>query len=285
LQELLPAVAPGDAIPRVIHQVYFTKQLPPEIRDNVDKLRSLNPGWEYKLYDDDHMAQFISSRYGSRVLGYYSRINKRYGASRADVFRYLLIYQEGGVYLDIKSSLQKPLDEVIRVDDVYLLSRWRNAIGERYAGWGMHNALRRHGGQELQQWHIIAAPGHPFSRAVITHVMQNIDDYNPLFQSTGKGGVIRVTGPIAYTRSIMPLLHLHRHRMVDSEKDLGLVYSIYDSTNTGSHKRIFKTHYTELREPVTKLKGPRKLLWHAVGPLQNAFRRVRNAVYAVRRGR
>ncbi len=249
---------------------------------NVDKIRALNPGWDYRFYDDDDMAEYVGANYGETVLDSYVRINKKYGASRADFFRYLVMYKEGGVYLDIKSSLEKPLDAVLRPDDVYLLSRWRNSVGELYEGWGMHDQLREYGGHEFQQWHIIAAPGHPFLHAVIEKVLDNIDRYNPLLHDTGKGGVLRVTGPIAYTQSITPLLQRQKYRLVDSQGDLGLTYSIFGASSTLAHKSIFRFHYTELQEPVTRLDGPKKLLWLAFGPIKtHLVRPLRNLAFAV----
>lgn len=280
--ESVAEFAAGTAIPKIIHQVYFSRQLPPIVQANVDKIRALNPGWEYRFYDDDDMAEYVGANYGEAMLACYSRINRKYGASRADFFRYLLMYREGGVYLDIKSSLERPLDEVLRPDDVYLLSRWRNSIGELYEGWGMHNQLREFGGHEFQQWHIIAAPGHPFLRAVINRVMGNIARYNPLLHDTGKGGVLRVTGPIAYTQSITPLLQTYKYRLVDSQGDLGLIYSIFGTTSNLAHKSIFRFHYTELQEPVTSLSGTTRLLWVAFGPIKNHLvRPLRNIAFAV----
>jgi hypothetical protein len=267
--ELIPTFAPGASIPRIIHQVYVSRNLPPILQANVEKIRELNPEWEYRFYDDDDMVAFIDSVYGKRVLAYYNRINRKYGASRADLFRYLLTFKVGGIYLDIKASLTRPLDPVLRSDDVYLLSRWRNAAGELYEGWGMHNRLKNIGGNEFQQWHIIAAPGHPFLRAVIEKVLRNIDDYNPVLHGTGKAGVLRVTGPIAYTQSIAPLLHQHRHRLVDAHDELGLIYSIFGADNKRAHKSVFAFHYTALNEPVTSLSGAKGLLWRICGPFQN----------------
>jgi inositol phosphorylceramide mannosyltransferase catalytic subunit len=265
----IPLVAAGTSIPKIIHQVYISRALPPVLQANVDRIRALNPGWEYRFYDDGEMVDFIASAYGERALAYYNRINRKYGASRADFFRYLLLYKVGGIYLDIKSSLEKPLDHVLRPDDMYLLSRWRNVAGGGFEGWGLHDQLKSIGGEEFQQWHIIAAPGHPFLRAVIERVMRNIDVYNPVFHGTGKQGVLRVTGPIAYTQSIVPLLDRHRHRLVDSQDDLGLVYSIFGADNKRAHKSVFTFHYTALNEPVTSLTGIRKFIWHMCGPVQN----------------
>jgi len=162
--DIVPVFAAGTAIPKVIHQTYpdAHRNLPSILEQNVRKITALNPGWEHRLYDDNDIASFIESTYGARVLDYYDRLNEKYGAARADLFRYLLLYRHGGVYLDIKASLERPLDSVLHPEDVYLLSRWRNRKGEQYEGWGIHSRLRQIGRQEFQQWHIIAAPGHPF---------------------------------------------------------------------------------------------------------------------------
>jgi hypothetical protein len=261
--------AVASSIPKIIHQVFFPGAPPPVILDNICKIRSLNPGWDYRLYDAPDMASFIRTNYGAGMLSAYHRINQKYGASRADFFRYLLMYKLGGVYLDVKSSIGRPLDEILRKEDTYLLSRWRNGEGEAFEGWGKHAELKQMGGNEFQQWHIIAAPGHPYLQAVIEKVLHNIDTYNPILHDTGINGVLRMTGPIAYTQAITPLLHLNRHRLVDSQEDLGFNYSIFGAPGDRAHKAIFKFHYTELNEPVAELAGTRKLLWTLFGPIQN----------------
>ena len=261
--EILPVFPAGAGIPKIIHQIYFNvdQKLPSILEENVQRIMALNPGWEHRLYDEGDIIDFIASTYGRRVLDYYSRINEKYGASRADLFRYLMMYKHGGVYLDVKASLERPLDSVLLTDDVYLLSRWRNAKGEQFEGWGIHKPLREIGGQEFQQWHIIAAPGHPFLRAVIERVLHNIDSYNPAWHQTGKGGVLWLTGPVAYTLAITPLLHQHRHRLIGSHDELGLIYSIFSSTTDEAHKSLFKYHYSELTDPVVDVSGAKRLLW------------------------
>ena len=96
--------------------------LPHEIEQNIAHLRQSNPEYEYHLFDDEEIRAFILEHYGEVIWGYYQRIAPPYGAARADFFRYLLMYQLGGVYLDIKSSLDRPLREVLRDDDQFLLT-------------------------------------------------------------------------------------------------------------------------------------------------------------------
>ena len=252
----LPDVAPGRAVPRILHHVYLnggrSSSMPEPLRRNVEELATRNPGWEHRLYGDVAVERFIGEHYGAAMLDRYRRIDPDYGAARADLFRYLALYRHGGVYLDVKSRFTRPIDEVIRGDDVYVLSRWRNGPGEVHAGWGRHAELAHLPGGELQQWHVIAAPGHPFLRAVIERVVDGIEHYSARRTGVGGLGVFRLTGPIAYTLAIEPLIDRHPCRIVPDESALSLEYSVLPQSG---HQRLFPRHYTTNTAPVVRRPG------------------------------
>jgi mannosyltransferase OCH1-like enzyme len=266
----LPAWPASDGIPRIIHQTFHTRRLPPELEDSLRAIRRANPDWSHRFYDDAEIRRFIDERYGPAALDYFDAINPSYRAARADLFRYLVIYAEGGVYLDAKSQPTRPLSEVIRPDDRYLISQWDNGPDGAYPGWGLHPELARTPGGEFQQWYIAAAAGHPFLRAVLERVLGNLRTYNPGLHGVGQRGVLRVTGPIAYTRAIQPLLERHPHRVVDSRADLGFAYSIYGKEG---HKQVFGGHYSELREPITPVGATTR----AAGSVIASLKRIRRA--------
>ncbi|HEY1214910.1 MAG TPA: glycosyltransferase [Bryobacteraceae bacterium] len=247
-------------MPRILHQTYHSRELPAPLKAAVDRTRAANPDWRYCFYSDADILDYIRTEYGTQILADYLRIEPLYGAARADLFRYLLMYRTGGVYLDIKSAATRSLDEVLRPEDVYVLSQWH---GERFAGMGMgiHRALRGIAGTEYQQWHIVAAPGHPFLKNVIEYVLRNLRIYNPGIHGVGKTGVLSVTGPIAYTLAIHPLLKLHPHRFADSAADLGFDYNVVmTGRNSSAHRSLFRAHYAELKRPVV-----------TVGPLSHLY--------------
>ena len=249
----LPNVEAGVSVPRIIHQTFSSKQLPRDLSKNVANLRALNSEWEYRFYDDAVIAEFVEARYGRKVLELYNRINPHYGAARADLFRYLLLYQFGGVYLDIKSITRRPLRLSVQEDDCYVLSHWSNRPHGPRAGYGMHPELGAKG--EFQQWHIIAAAGHPFLRRVIARVLRNIEEYVPYLDGVARRGILRVTGPVAYTLAINQILDRHPHRIVDLEGGLGLLYSLYPGDQ--QHYSLFTEHYTASTAPVISLTGAR----------------------------
>lgn len=271
---LIPHFRMGRNIPKLIHQTYKSRDLPPEIVRNIATLRMLNPGWTYNFYDGDECIAFIRNEYGQEVLDYYLRIGKDYGAARADLFRYLALYRLGGVYLDMKSGARRPFDEVLAPDDSYLLSQWHNEDGTSFAGWGVHPDLKNLPGGEFQQWFIISRPGHPFLRAVIENVLSNIDRYIPGLHRTGAHAVFRVTGPIAYSLAIVPLLPTAPHRIVDGEKELGLIYNIFSHLGPQGHKQVFKSHYAELKTSLIKVgrvKGAIFAVYKAIARLYKAL--------------
>jgi len=254
--ERVPVFPAGEAIPRVIHQIgmrpaFQKQQLPPRLQENVEQLRALNPEWEYRFWDDDAIAAFIQENYSAQVWRLYQRIDPRYGASRADMFRYLLMYKAGGVYLDIKSGAKLPFDSVIQPDDRFILSQWNTSDGKHH-NWGMQHDVRNVLGGEYQQWHIMCAPGHPFMKAVVEAVLANISAYDPYLHGTGKPGVLRLTGPSAYTLAIERIRSLHQHRRVEGHDRLGLEYNILSSANQ-SHVPLFKGHYSLQTAPIVRL--------------------------------
>lgn len=242
----------AETIPRFIHQTYYTAQLPDDLSENVNHLKTLNPRWQYIFWDDTSIACFIREHYGNKLLRIFNRINPEYGAARADLFRYLVLYRLGGVYLDIKSAADIPLDEVISPDDSYIISQWRNGVGEPYEGWGLHSDLEGIPRGEYQQWYLVAAAGHPLLRAVIERVILNLQSYRYDKVGAGRLGVLRLTGPIAYTKAIHPLLSTQPHRIVKDQTELGIRYSIFERDGRQYHRQIFKNHYAAIKTPIVR---------------------------------
>lgn len=262
-EEMLPRF-PYDAdapISKEIHQTYHKQELPKELEENVAKLKAQNPEYEYELWDDADIEDFICTYYGVRVLGYYRRIAEDYGAARADFFRYLLIYCRGGVYLDIKSSLDVPLSQVLSEQDRAVLAHWDNGSGALHEGFGKtHCKIEGLDRGEYIQWMLMYQPAHPFLREVIIDILMAIDTYNPFVHGIAQAGIVRLTGPVRYTEVIYRMIKqnptLYKYRLSD-EVELGMCYSIYERLDNGvTHKDVIKKNYNSLLEPIVHSSNP-----------------------------
>ena len=235
------------SIPKIIHQTYKSHELPPSIRPIVDELKQKNPDWEYRFYDDDAVLEYIKAHDDGRILDAYHRINPVYGAAKADLFRYLVLYHEGGVYLDIKSTCIHPLDSVIKPNDSYIVTQWQNEIGQIDENTGKFRCLTDELGikdGEYQQWFIICEKHSPIMKHVLDTIVDNILNYRAWhygFHSYGKRGVLFVTGPVAYTRAVHQVEHLYPIRFERFDKDIGFVYSALESNI--AHTKVLKGHY------------------------------------------
>lgn len=240
-------------IPRIIHQTYFTNDIPLEIQDIIIRLRVNNPNWEYRFYNDNDVLNYIKNNFSDDILCTYLKINKKYGAARADFFRYLVIYKEGGVYLDIKSTCIYALDDIINENDEFILCHWQNDVGMKSQFAGIHEELKNIPYGEFQQWHIIAKSGSPFLEKVIEVVVNNINSYNPWIHNIGKRAVLRVTGPIAYTKAIYPLLNCYSYTWYRYDSDIGLTYS--ELKHDFKHIEIMGRHYSLYLESLVYFNG------------------------------
>jgi mannosyltransferase OCH1-like enzyme len=254
----------GLNIPKVVHQTYYTKLLPFEIEANINKMKTDNPDWEFRLYDDQDIEKYISKHFPN-LLKFYKKIDLAYGAARADFFRYLVIYKEGGVYLDIKSGTSLQLNKILKNGDKYLLSNWPRHYPKIMLG--QHRGISNPIG-EYQQWYIISVKGHPFLEQVINNVCNNIVNYNPFLHDFGSWGVFNLTGPIAYSEAIFPIINNYEHTLYKDHLAIGLEYIAISTTNTqAGHQAIFKkTHYSKLIKPVVKQNFFYSLLFTVLRP-------------------
>jgi hypothetical protein len=236
-----PVPAQPPFIPRILWQTTRDRtQIRPELAACIAKLQDTNPTWEHRLFDDARQLEFLQAVCSERFLRAYARIQPRYGAARADLFRYVAVYLHGGAYLDLKSGTTRPLETILRPDDRFILSQWDNGPDGMFPGVGTRKTLRDISGGEYEQWFVIAQPGHPFLAAVLERVLDNVDHYTPFRFGHGGKGVLEVMGPNAYTRAIHALRDHHPHRKICAWEE-GLRYTMFDDLK--AHQALDGGHY------------------------------------------
>lgn len=87
-------------IPYKIFQTWETKDHPPGMRDSIQSIKDDNPEFEYFFFDDNDRREYIQTHFPSDVLEAYDTLIP--GAFRADLWRYCVLYKEGGIYMDVK---------------------------------------------------------------------------------------------------------------------------------------------------------------------------------------
>jgi mannosyltransferase OCH1-like enzyme len=229
-------------IPRNIIQTVPDKTaIGVEMKENMLKIQRMNPNWKYYLFDDEEILSFIKSNY-PELLPSYLKINPAYGPARADFFRYLIVFHIGGVYLDSKSGIIKPLDDILLPSDTFVFQLSPHHVHP--------DDIKYFNGKEINQWVIVSTAGNPIIKNVIDTMIKNINDPGNI-NETGKLGVLRLTGPIMYTNSIVPLLtQFATRRTTPDSTTLGGF--VYDNMTKSDYKTSYSTkaHYSTLKIPV-----------------------------------
>ncbi len=95
-------------IPKKIFQTFETKDVPFGMSKALISWQAKNPTWEYKFFDKEDRVNFIKKNFDKEVLEAYKTLIP--GAFKADLWRYCILYIEGGVYVDADTICETPLD-------------------------------------------------------------------------------------------------------------------------------------------------------------------------------
>lgn len=109
------AIPVSNIIPKKLLQTYISKEkVPQKVFDNIQQFAS---DYEYTFFSNKEQYEFIKDNYDSSILDAYNNLQNL--AHKSDVFRYCYLYKYGGVYLDIKIELIKPLNQIFNNNYVY----------------------------------------------------------------------------------------------------------------------------------------------------------------------
>src|SRR5579862_6272363 len=98
------------AIPRTLHQLWKTADVPTRFTMLRETWRKRNPQWEIRLWTDADLDQLVESRYPD-LLGLFRGYKEP--ICRADLGRYLVLETFGGVYADLDCECLRPLDPLL----------------------------------------------------------------------------------------------------------------------------------------------------------------------------
>ena len=75
-----------------------------------ENIRKYAPNYTHIVYDDSDCVKFLERNFEKSVLEKFYSLEL--GAHKADLVRYCLLYVYGGVYMDIKTELIRPISDV-----------------------------------------------------------------------------------------------------------------------------------------------------------------------------
>jgi hypothetical protein len=95
-------------IPKKIHYVWFSREMPPETQNYIN-------GWKRKMPDYEIICWDAGNFDVSKFKWVEQAVNHKKWAFATDFMRFWIIYNCGGIYLDADVEVVKPFDEFLRL--------------------------------------------------------------------------------------------------------------------------------------------------------------------------
>ena len=168
-------------IPKKIFQSWKSKDLNDTMKKVVQKIKDMNPDYEYHFFDDNDCRKYLLDNYGENYANAFDVLKP--GAFKCDFWRYAVLYKEGGVYLDLDMTPEVPFDDFISPSDRFVSVVDRKIVGLFPCA--------------IYQAFIAAEPGHPILKYALDICFVNIATRRfDLFET------LSVTGPVSFLESI-----------------------------------------------------------------------------------
>ncbi len=150
-------------IPNHMYLMWHTSELPYYMNQNYQTLQKKNPDIHFHLYNIDQCREFIEKNFSKETLYAFDKL-KPY-AYKSDLWRYCILYKNGGIYMDIKFT---PIDENFKfsslLDKEYFCIDWSDKTkGDKidYSE-GITNGF------------IVSKPNNPIFKKCIDQIIDNV---------------------------------------------------------------------------------------------------------------
>jgi hypothetical protein len=172
-------------IPHIIHQTWKGVDVPISMRKYIESWRKYHPHWEYWFWRDEDISEFVKSKYHWFIDTYNSYSMP---IMKADVFRYLVLHEFGGVYADLDMECLRPLDDFVATRSCILSQE------------PLEHAVLIYGRERLACNALMACkPKHPFFKWLI-HELPKIKARHS--QRNDSRNVMSMSGPIMLETSL-----------------------------------------------------------------------------------
>ena len=191
--------AQASAIPSRCFQTAEIRQFGRSHHATLLELRERNPELKFLLFDASRRDAYMAEHWHDHPIGNLYR-RARFGAMRADIFRYCIVFDQGGFYLDINKLLLLPLQTFVQEGNHGLISyesNWCQLPAPPVAA----NRLL-HPDRYIVQWCFGFSAGHELLRQMINNICLHAPNYEGKSLENPGEAIRSLTGPGLFTKTV-----------------------------------------------------------------------------------
>ena len=199
-------------IPNRVYQTWKSRWLDPPHAAMLTAFRKANPQFGFHFFDDDGLAGYMDGHWGDHpICDIFHRT--RIAAAKADIWRYCILHERGGVYLDIDSTLRFALDllpkgvaEVVSFEKNPLRGQLDPAEYPADA-WFIEREPEMtsrlpHADRVVLNWCLLFAPAHPILADAIAQIVAHAESFRGKTHPDMLKAITHFSGPLVLTRAV-----------------------------------------------------------------------------------
>jgi mannosyltransferase OCH1-like enzyme len=179
-------------IPNNVYQTWQIDRVGQTHLSELARFRAQNREYSFHFFDQRQMNEYMETYFKrDEILNVYRRA--KYGPLKADIWRYCILWERGGVYFDINKMPGIPLAQLIDKADLAIISFERNPSPSRCSPSVASQLLFPH--NNVLNWGLMFAKGHPFLRLVIDGIVEKASTFAGREVSSVKSSILALSGP------------------------------------------------------------------------------------------
>ena len=111
-------------IPKNIYRAWQTQTFHKKVEKRIKKTIRINKEYSHVIFTEPQRDDFVYANFEGSITEAYQQLNNV--VAKVDLWRYLIIYKHGGVYLDMDASIERPISTFISDDDQAVISAETN---------------------------------------------------------------------------------------------------------------------------------------------------------------
>eukprot|EP01084_Bolivina_argentea_P111110 198348_1 len=233
----------NERIPFTVWQTWKNRNILKNNHLSAQIKKFQNSGFEYKFINNSKQQELFTNPkltnineykiFNGNITKAYLMINPLNGASRADLWRYYVLWKFGGVYLDVDSGCSRLQTQVI-MNTIHTYSKNASNMSLPFgiiAPEGNKMPLNRFDDNKIKNyytkkflilnWCLMFSPKHPFLEEVIRRITERILNHNlPQKNLNPHDFTVEMTGPAIWSRTVYDVIHnAHKYKTFEYHID------------------------------------------------------------------
>ena len=181
----------------MVYQTWIDNKFGKTHAKSILKFRELNKNLSFRIYSNQMMEDYMEKNWGKQKI-YQIFKNSLIGPLKSDIFRYCILYDQGGYYFDISRGCDVPLTKLHDKNTSFILTYEDTDCYIPPNNQKIFNLKRPF--NHMLQWGLAFERECKFLKILIQEIVNSYSFYKNKVFKNPKVAILNFTGPGMYTK-------------------------------------------------------------------------------------